>query len=88
MQTIAHPNAPADRPHALWHRAFLALAALLISASTIAEKPPTLIRQHLLEQCELEVARVKSVEPVSAFGFPAPAGESPSRRGRRSHTEI
>jgi len=57
-----------------WRRSALALAALLLCASAVAQKPPTLIRQHLLEHPGLEVARVKSVEPFSGEALDAVLG--------------
>ena len=39
---------------------------LLVAAAAAAQKPPTLIRQHLLEHPDKDVARVKSVEPVQS----------------------
>lgn len=36
----------------------LGLAALLVAASAAAQKPPTLIRQHLLEAPDMEVEQV------------------------------
>ena len=55
-QSITHPTA----------LGLLGLAALLVAASAAAQKPPTLIRQHLLEDPDMEVSRVKSVEPHRA----------------------
>src|SRR6056297_362189 len=49
----------------------LGLAALLLAASAAAQKPPTLIRQHLLEDPDMEVAKVKSVEPHRAEALDA-----------------
>lgn len=56
------------RPTAL---GLLGLAALLLAASAAAQKPPTLIRQHLLEDPDMEVAKVKSVEPHRAEALDA-----------------
>ena len=56
------------RPTAL---GLLGLAALLVAASAAAQKPPTLIRQHLLEAPDMEVAQVKSVEPHRAKALDA-----------------
>ena len=55
-RSITHPTA----------LGLLGLAALLVAASAAAQKPPTLIRQHLLEDPDMEVSRVKSVEPHRA----------------------
>lgn len=41
----------------------LAVGLLLASAAAAAQKPPTLIRQHLLEHPDKEIAQVKSIEP-------------------------
>jgi len=49
----------------------LAVAALLVSAVAAAQKPPTLIRQHLLEDPDMAVSRVKSVEPQRAEALDA-----------------
>ena len=51
--------------------ALACLAALLVAASAAAQKPPTLIRQHLLEDPDMEVAQVKSVEPHRAEALDA-----------------
>lgn len=60
--TIAAPAAGSG----MVARALLALVVLLASAAALAQKPPTLIRQHLLEHPDKEIARVKSVEPFHA----------------------
>lgn len=51
--------------------AVLFIAGLLASATAAAQKPPTLIRQHLLEDPDMEVAQVKSVEPHRAEALDA-----------------
>src|SRR6056297_1631429 len=60
-RSITHPTA----------LRLLGLAALLVAASAAAQKPPTLIRQHLLEDPDMEVAQVKSVEPHRAEALDA-----------------
>jgi len=47
------------------------LALLLMSTPLAAQKPPTLIRQHLIDHPDLDVARVKSVEPHRAEALDA-----------------
>jgi hypothetical protein len=47
------------------------LALMALAGSAFAAKAPTLIRQHLLEHPDLEVARVKSVEPHRAEALDA-----------------
>ena len=52
-------------------RGVAVLAVMAVTGSALAAKPPTLIRQHLLEHPDLEVARVKSVEPHRAEALDA-----------------
>jgi hypothetical protein len=47
------------------------LALMALAGSAFAAKPPTLIRQHLLDHPDLDVARVKSVEPHRAEALDA-----------------
>jgi len=64
-------NQRTDASRSIFRPAALGLAALLVAASAAAQKPPTLIRQHLLEDPDMEVAQVKSVEPHRAEALDA-----------------
>ena len=64
-------NCRSDVTRSCTRPAAFGLAALLVAASAVAQKPPTLIRQHLLEDPEMEVAQVKSVEPHRAEALDA-----------------
>ena len=64
-------NCRSDMTRSCARPAALGLAALLVAASAVAQKPPTLIRQHLLEDPDMEVAQVKSVEPHRAEALDA-----------------
>lgn len=59
-------NRRTDASRSITRLTALGLAVLLVAASASAQKPPTLIRQHLLEDPEMEVATVKSVKPHRA----------------------
>jgi hypothetical protein len=70
MSRGAAHDARRPRPGPLF-RGVLAIALVALTASALAQKPPTLIRQHLLEHPDLDAERVKSVEPHHAEALDA-----------------